>query len=333
MPPGSTSPRSWRPAGPAAVPIARFSATPECRDAIAAWQEWLTSEKRTSPHTSAAYGGDLARFFDFLTEHLGVVPGLAELGALRAADFRAYLARRAAENGARSSIARAMSVLRGFFRLLDRRGLVHNPVLATVRTPKLPLSVPKPVTITEAGETLDTVVETAAQPWVGARDLAILTLLYGCGLRLAEALGLARREAPVAPGTLTITGKGNKQRLVPILPAVAEAVAGYLAACPHPLAAEGPLFVGVRGGPLNPRLVQRRMTELRGLLGLAETATPHALRHSFATHLMAGGGDLRTIQELLGHASLSTTQRYTAVDTARLLEVYDKAHPRAKAGA
>jgi integrase/recombinase XerC len=329
LPPGSTSPRSWRPAGPAAVPLARYSAAPECRDAITAWQDWLTSEKRASPHTIAAYGGDLARFFDFLTEHLGSVPGLAELGALRAADFRAYLAHRAAGDSARSSMARAMSVLRGFFRLLDRRGLVHNPALATVRTPKLPHSVPKPVTAAEASEVLDTAVE-AAQPWVGARDLAILTLLYGCGLRLAEALGLARREAPVIAGTLSITGKGNKQRLVPILPVVAAAVASYLAACPHPLAADGPLFVGVRGGPLNPRLVQRRMSELRGLLGLPETATPHALRHSFATHLMAGGGDLRTIQELLGHASLSTTQRYTAVDTARLLEVYDKAHPRAK---
>jgi integrase/recombinase XerC len=331
LPPGSTSLRSWHQTGPATVQLTRFSATPPCREAIAAWQDWLTSEKRSSPHTAAAYGGDLARFFDFLTEHLGLVPGPAELGALRAADFRAYLARRAAENGARSSIARAMSVLRGFFRFLDRRGLVHNAALATVRTPKLPLSVPKPVTVAEASETLDAVVDSAAQPWVGARDLAILTLLYGCGLRLAEALGLSRREAPIAPGTLSITGKGNKQRLVPILPAVAEAVASYLAICPYALAGDGPLFVGVRGGPLNPRLVQRRMTELRGLLGLAETATPHALRHSFATHLMAGGGDLRTIQELLGHASLSTTQRYTAVDTARLLEVYDKAHPRAKA--
>jgi integrase/recombinase XerC len=332
LPPGSTSPPSWRPAGPAAIPIERFSATSECRDAIAAWQDWLASEKRTSPHTIAAYGGDLARFFDFLTEHLGAVPGLKQLGTLRAADFRAYLAHRAAEESARSSTARAMSVLRGFFRLLDRRGLAHNPALATVRTPKLPHSVPKPITAAEAGDTLDTVVESAAQPWVGARDLAILTLLYGCGLRLAEALGLARREAPVVAGTLSITGKGNKQRLVPILPVVAEAVLSYLAACPHTLAPDGPLFVGVRGGPLNPRLVQRRMTELRGLLGLPDTATPHALRHSFATHLMAGGGDLRTIQELLGHASLSTTQRYTAVDTARLLEVYDKAHPRAKSG-
>lgn len=329
MPAGSTSRPSW---GRAPQPIGpeRFAASPACREAIAAWQDWLASEKRASPHTLSAYGGDLARFFDFLTEHLGGPPGLAELGTLRAADFRAYLARRAAESGARSSIARAMSVLRGFFRFLDRRGLVHNAALATVRTPKLPVSVPKPLTAPDASEALDTVEALAAQPWVGARDIAILTLLYGGGLRLGEALGLSRREAPLAAGMLSITGKGNKQRLVPILPVVADAVGAYLEACPYPLALDGPLFVGVRGGPLNPRLVQRRMAELRSLLGLPETATPHALRHSFATHLLAGGGDLRTIQELLGHASLSTTQRYTAVDTARLLEVYDKAHPRAK---
>jgi integrase/recombinase XerC len=222
-----------------------------------------------------------------------------------------------------------MSVLRGFFRFLDRNGFAHNAALATVRTPKLPVSVPKPLTAGEAEETLAAVEEFAAQPWVAARDVAILTLLYGGGLRLAEALGLARRAAPLKPGMLSITGKGNKQRLIPILPIVAEAITAYLAVCPHALALEGPLFVGVRGGPLNPRLVQRRMAELRRHLGLPETATPHALRHSFATHLLAGGGDLRTIQELLGHASLSTTQRYTAIDTARLLEVYDKAHPRA----
>jgi integrase/recombinase XerC len=315
---------------PTPIALARFAAAADCRAAIAAWQDWLVSEKRASAHTVAAYGGDLARFFDFLAEHLGGMPDLATLGALRAADFRAYLARRAADDAARSSTARAMSVLRQFFRFLDRNGLVHNPALAAVRTPKLPQSVPKPVSAAEAEETLEAVDAVAAEPWIAARDVAILSLLYGAGLRLAEALGLARREAPLAAGTITITGKGRKQRLIPILPVVAEAVAAYLAACPHPLAAEGPLFVGARGGALNPRLVQRRMAELRRLLGLAESATPHALRHSFATHLLAGGGDLRTIQELLGHASLSTTQRYTAVDAAHLLAVYDKAHPRAR---
>ena len=327
MAPGSTSRRSWL-KQPAAPPVERFAAATDCRDAIAAWQEFLRSERRASPHTVAAYSGDLARFCDFLMEHLGAAPDLAALAGLRAGDFRAYLAHRAGEGTARPSLARAMSVLRQFFRFLDRRGLVHNAALATVRSPKLPVSVPKPVTAAEADEALSAV--DAAEPWIAARDTAILTLLYGGGLRLAEALGLSRREAPLAPVMLTITGKGNKERLIPILPVVAEAVRAYIEICPHRLATDGPLFVGLRGGPLNPRLVQRRMVELRRALGLPQTATPHALRHSFATHLLAGGGDLRTIQELLGHASLSTTQRYTAVDAARLLEVYDKAHPRAK---
>jgi integrase/recombinase XerC len=222
-----------------------------------------------------------------------------------------------------------MSVLRGFFRFLDRRGLAHNPDLATVRSPKLPASVPKPLTEIDAASTLASVDD--AQPWIAKRDVAVLTLLYGGGLRLAEALSLRRREAPLTAGTIRITGKGNKQRTVPILPVVAAAIADYLATCPHALGPDEPLFVGARGGPLNPRLVQGRMAQLRRALSLPESATPHALRHSFATHLLAGGGDLRAIQELLGHASLSTTQRYTAVDMTRLIEIYDQAHPRAKA--
>jgi integrase/recombinase XerC len=189
--------------------------------------------------------------------------------------------------------------------------------------------VPKALSAEDAAATLDTKQDWRA-PWIGMRDAAILTLLYGCGLRLGEALGLTRREAPLAPGTLVVTGKGNKTRRVPVLPAVAEAMQAYLALCPYDLARGDALFVGLRGGPLNPRLVQRRMEELRAELGLPETASPHALRHSFATHLLAGGADLRAIQELLGHASLSTTQRYTAVDAARLIAIYDKAHPRAK---
>jgi integrase/recombinase XerC len=332
LPPGSTSRNRRREpsqAGPAPIALAHFAADPECLSAITAWQSWLVAERRASPHTIAAYGSDLARFFAFLTDHLGIVPGLADLARLRATDFRAYLAQRAGEDLAASSRARAMSVLRGFFRFLDRRGLAHNPALATVRSPKPPVSLPKPLTAVDAAEALASVDD--AKPWIAKRDIAVLTLLYGCGLRLAEALSLTRREAPTAAGAIRITGKGNKQRLVPILPVVAAAVAEYLAACPYPLAADDPLFVGARGAKLNPRLVQGRMAQLRRALGLPEAATPHALRHSFATHLLAGGGDLRAIQELLGHASLSTTQRYTAVDMTRLVEVYDKAHPRAKA--
>ncbi|MDB5406621.1 MAG: Integrase [Rhodospirillales bacterium] len=331
MPPGSTSRPSRIAAAPAPVPLARFCAAGECLSAITEWQAWLGSEKRASPHTIAAYGGDLARFFDFLVEHLGTAPGFAELAALRAADFRAFLAQRAGDGKARSSTARAMSVVRGFYRFLDRRGLVHNPALATVRSPKLPISVPKPLTVTEAADTLDSVEEFASEPWIASRDLAILTLLYGCGLRLGEALGVTRREAPVTAGIMRITGKGNKERVVPILPVVAAAVADYVALCPFAEGPDSPLFLGARGGTLNPRIVQRRVVQLRQLLGLPGAATPHALRHSFATHLLAGGGDLRAIQELLGHSSLSTTQRYTAVDSKRLLAVYDEAHPRAKA--
>ena len=315
--------------GPA-IPLTRFSAAGDLAAAISNWQGWLQDERRASRHTALGYGRDLAGFLDFLSEHLGALPGLAALEALGPADFRAYLAARAQDGVGRSSSARALSTLRGFFRFLDRRGLAKNAALAAVRTPKLPKSVPKPLSAGDVRLALERIVELAEAPWIGQRDLAILTLLYGCGLRLSEALGLTRAGAPLAPGMLSITGKGRKTRLVPVLPAVSEAVAVYLALCPHRLAAKGPLFVGVRGGPLNPRLVQRQMQRLRALLGLPETATPHALRHSFATHLLAGGGDLRSIQELLGHASLSTTQRYTAVDAERLLAVYDRAHPRAK---
>jgi integrase/recombinase XerC len=330
--PAGLSPRAAPSRGPA-IPLARFAAAGDLAAAISDWQSWLESERRASRHTALGYGRDLAGFLDFLREHLGAVPGLAALEALGPADFRAYLAARARDGIERSSNARALSTLRGFFRFLDRRGLAKNAALAAVRTPKLPRSVPKPLSVEDAGLALARIVELAEAPWIGKRDLAILTLLYGCGLRLSEALGLMRAEAPVKPGMLRITGKGRKTRLVPVLPAVSEAVADYVAVCPHRLAAKGPLFVGVRGGPLNPRLVQRQMQRLRALLGLPETATPHALRHSFATHLLAGGGDLRSIQELLGHASLSTTQRYTAVDAERLLAVYDRAHPRAKAKA
>jgi integrase/recombinase XerC len=315
--------------GPEPMPLARFAAAPDLAAAVAEWQRWLASERRCSAHTLAAYGRDLAQFLDFLAEHRGEEPTLAGLAALAPADFRAWLARRAGDDLKRSSSARALSVLRGFFRFLDRRGLARNAALAAVKTPKLPKTVPKALSVAEA-DIATAEIDAEPAPWIGLRDAAILTLLYGCGLRLSEALSLTRREAPLAAGTLTVTGKGNKSRQVPVLPQVAAAMADYLAACPYPRGAGDALFLGARGGPLHPRQVQKRMAALRVALGLPETATPHALRHSFATHLLAGGGDLRSIQELLGHASLSTTQRYTAVDAERLIAVYDKAHPRAK---
>ncbi len=311
------------------TPIA-FLGDAALREAIAAWRRWLGEEKRCSAHTLDGYGRDLAAFLSFLTEHLGDAPRLDDLAGLTAADFRAWLARRGAEGLARSSQARAMSTLRGFFRFLDRRGLVHNAALAAVRSPRPPRAVPKPLAAEDALEALRTAAELQDAPWLAARDLALFSLLYGCGLRLGEALGLTRGQAPKGD-VMTVTGKGRKQRIVPVLPLVRSAVADYLALCPFAGGAEAPLFVGARGKPLNPGVVQRQMRRLRLLLGLPETATPHALRHSFATHLLAAGGDLRTIQELLGHASLSTTQRYTAVDAARLAAAYDAAHPRAKA--
>ncbi len=314
---------------PAPLPAARYSAADDLRAAVALWTQWLAGERRASPHTLAAYGRDLAFFLDFLTEHLGELPSLAAVDRLVPADFRAYLARRAADDLARSSLARELSVLRGFVRFLKRRGLASTAALTALRGPKLPAGVPKPLGIEDALATVSAAGELIPGNWQGKRDTAVLALLYGCGLRLSEALGLRRGEAPFGD-MLMVLGKGRKERLLPVLPAVRAAVADYLEACPYALDKDGPLFVGARGGPLSPRLVQRRMEALRGILGLPQSATPHALRHSFATHLLAGGGDLRAIQELLGHASLSTTQRYTAVDTERLLAAYDAAHPRAR---
>ena len=321
------------PALPAAIPLARFSAAADLRAAIGLWTGWLEGERRASAHTVAAYGRDLAFFLDFLTDHQGEPPALASFARLIPADFRAYLAYRAARVE-RASIARGLSVVRGFVRFLERRGLGSSPALLVLRAPKLPHSVPKPLSVADAAEMIDAPATLAAGgatagTWQGARDVAVLTLLYGCGLRISEALGLKRSEAPQGD-LITITGKGQKQRIVPVLPAVRRGIADYLAACPYALAPAGPLFVGARGGALSARLVQRQMERLRNALGLPDTATPHALRHSFATHLLGAGGDLRAIQELLGHASLSTTQRYTSVETERLLAVYAAAHPRAR---
>jgi len=314
---------------PAPLPLVRFAATDDLRAAIGLWLAWLSGERRASAHTVAAYGRDLAFFLDFLTEHLGELPKLSTIDALRVADFRAYLARRAQDGIGRSSSARGLSVLRGFVHFLQRRRLASATALAALRSPRLPQTLPKPLTIDDAAGTLDAAEGIAISRWQGKRDTAILALLYGCGLRISEALGLPRAAAPLGD-MLSINGKGGKQRLVPVLPSVRDAVTDYLDACPYALTKEGPLFVGARGGWLNPRVVQRQMALLRDFLGLPETATPHALRHSFATHLLGAGGDLRAIQELLGHASLSTTQRYTSVETERLLAIYNAAHPRAR---
>jgi integrase/recombinase XerC len=306
-----------------------FASEPALVRAVEDWWNWLAHEKRASPHTLDAYGRDLYGFLSFLGKHLGYGAGLKDLQNLKAVDFRAYLAERGNHGLGRAARARAMSTLRGFFRFLDRRGLVHNAAITTIRTPKTPRPVPKALSIAEAMEAVVAVGDIALEPWIAKRDVALLTLLYGCGLRISEALALNREQAPARGGMISVSGKGGKERLVPVLAVVAEAIGDYLAACPYAGGDGEPIFVGQRGKRLNPGVAQRQMRRLRALLGLPATATPHALRHSFATHLLAGGGDLRTIQELLGHASLSTTQRYTEVDRARLSAVYRDAHPRA----
>ncbi len=305
-----------------------FAARGDLVAAIADWRAWLNAERRASKHTADAYGRDLSAFLTFLTDHLGAQADCTDLACLKPADFRSYLAHRANLGIARSSIARGMSTLRNFFRFLGRTGRAENPAIGTVKTPRLPKTVPKAIDQDDAMRAIALAEELQQEPWIAARDSALLILLYGCGLRIGEALGLTCADAPTGD-TMRVIGKGQKERVVPVLPVVREAIAAYREICPFAATPGAPLFVGKRGKALNPGVVQRQVRTLRAHLGLADSATPHAFRHSFATHLLADGGDLRTIQELLGHASLSTTQRYTVVDAARLAKVYEKAHPRA----
>jgi integrase/recombinase XerC len=299
-------------------------------EAVAAWRRWLADEKRAAAHTLAAYERDLDAFLHFLTGHLGAAPALADLAALAPADFRAWLTKRTMAGGARSSTARALSVVRGFFAFLDRRGLARNAAIRALRTPKVPRAMPRPLTPADAKAVVREIGEVSDDAWIACRDVALLTLLYGCGLRISEALALDCKDVAARAAAITVTGKGAKQRLVPVLPAVWRAIDDYLSLRPWPAAPDSALFVGMRGARLNPAVAQRQMRRARAVLGLGDTATPHALRHSFATHLLGASGDLRAIQELLGHASLSTTQRYTEVAPAQMLEIYRRAHPRAR---
>jgi integrase/recombinase XerC len=305
-------------------------ATSFAPDAAAVAQAWLASlraERRMAPKTIEAYARDLAQFAQFMAEHLGEAPGTEALASLEAADFRAFLASRRRADASSRTLARQLSSLRSFYRFAEKTHRFRNPALSAIRSPKLPHAVPKPLTPEKAASLVrsDTFSTAEAPRWEEARDQAVLTLLYACGLRISEALSLTPAAAEAA--TLVITGKGNKTRRVPLLPAARQAIAAYRAACPFTLKTDEPMFRGARGGPLNPRLIQLQVARLRGALGLPETATPHALRHSFASHLLANGADLRVIQELLGHASLSTTQVYTEVNRAQLLAQYRKAHP------
>jgi integrase/recombinase XerC len=295
-------------------------------EAVNRWIDWLKTERKVSSLTVEAYQRDLASFLKFLVDHKGQEADLEILSNLRAVDFRAFLARRQREGLQGASLRRVFSSIRSFFKKQERDGIFHNPRLNSVRTARVGSKLPRPLSENDALEMLDT-IETESESWTDLRDMAVLTLLYGCGMRIAEALSLTYNTRPISD-RLTFVGKGNKERTVPILPVVVEAIDKYLASCPYPMSAESPLFLGKRGGKLSPRIIQLRMKDLRQGLGLPETATPHALRHSFATHLLANGGDLRSIQELLGHESLSSTQRYTDLDAEQLLKVYDKAHPR-----
>jgi integrase/recombinase XerC len=297
---------------------------------IDGWVKHLAAERRMSAKTVEAYRRDVLQFLRFLAEHLGGAPSLNELAALKPADVRAFMAARRADGIGSRSLMRMLAGMRAFGRFLERNGKGKVGALAAVRAPKLAKTLPRPLAIAAAKDMADPDIAAGdgRDVWIHARDAAVLALLYGCGLRISEALGLKRGDFG-ARDVLTVTGKGRKQRMVPLIPRVEKSISSYVALCPLDLPEDGPLFVGAKGGPLSPRIVQLAMARLRGALGLPETATPHALRHSFATHLLAGGGDLRSIQELLGHASLSTTQIYTAVDSDRLLEAYRSAHPRA----
>ena len=315
----------------ASTRLIHFSAGQDVRDAITEWTRWLKSERRASDNTTDAYSRDLSAFLAFLTDHLSSEPDLRALQSLNPADFRSYLAKRASQGLAKTSIARSMSTVRNFFRFLNRTGKVHNPAIDAVHTPKTPQSVPKALTTDDALGIVKMAGELQGELWLAKRDIALMLLLYGCGLRISEALSLNVNDLGQGEKTtLRVLGKGDKERIVPVLPIVTDAVAAYIKECPHVLSESAPLFLGKRGARLNAGVVQRQVRKVRALLGLGESATPHALRHSFATHLLSGGGDLRTIQELLGHASLSTTQRYTAVDQTKLRAVYEEHHPRAK---
>ena len=325
-------PAASAPQDTAPEPIELTSADPTITSEMVRWLSHLRAERRLSPKTLEAYARDLRQCLAFLCEHWGARVTLERFAGLEATDIRAFMAMRRADDIGSRSLMRSLAGLRSFGRFLEREGKGKVGALSAIKAPKVGKSLPKPIHIAAAKRLADADERAGEEreTWVLVRDAAVMALLYGSGLRISEALSLKRREVPL-PGSgdvITVTGKGNKTRMVPVLQNVLQLIADYAAMCPHTLPQEGPIFVGARGGPLSPRIIQLTMQRLRGALGLPDSATPHALRHSFATHLLSRGGDLRAIQELLGHASLSTTQIYTGIDSERLLEVYRSAHPR-----
>ena len=302
--------------------------SPALTDALNRWLDHQRALSGAAENTIKAYQADVMGFLAFMTQHNGAPQGLGPVAAIGVRDMRSWMAHERGRGVGARSLARSLSAVKSFYRwLAEREGFEPTAVLST-RSPKFQKKLPRPLTEDTATAMIDTVEFQSSEPWIAARDSAVVTLLYGCGLRISEALGLTGADAPL-PAVLRITGKGGKERIVPVIDAAREAVDSYLALCPYPKENDKPLFKAVRGGALSPRAIQKVMAQTRMQLGLPATATPHAMRHSFATHLLSAGGDLRAIQELLGHASLSTTQAYTAVDAARLMEVYDKAHPKA----
>ena len=301
---------------------------PAARDALSGWLDHARALNGAADNTLSAYRADVTDFIAFMTGHFAASQGLAALARIGVPDMRAWMAHLRAQDVAPRSVARKLSAVKSFYRwLAERQGFEPTSVLST-RAPKFQKKLPRPLTEDAARAMIDTVALQSRDGWIGARDAAVITLLYGCGLRISEALGLAGRDLPLAD-SLRILGKGNKERIVPVLPVARAAVQDYLRLCPYPMDHDAPVFRGARGGALNPRLVQKVTEQARLQLGLPASATPHAMRHSFATHLLAAGGDLRAIQELLGHASLSTTQAYTAVDEVHLMKVYEQTHPKA----
>ncbi|HEX4273421.1 MAG TPA: tyrosine recombinase XerC [Rhizomicrobium sp.] len=293
------------------------------------WLDQLAHERRASPHTIRAYGDDVTRFLGFQAGHLGGAVTEKALASLSPADIRAFITARRGEGLGAGGVQRMLAAVRSFYKFLSREGILENAAPRAIRTPRLKRRLPRPLSIDDAARAIEQAGEHDID-WLGARDAALLTLLYGAGLRISEALSLKRGDVPLG-ATLTVLGKGRKERSVPVLPVVGEALDIYVRKIPFDGAPSSPLFLSRRGRAMSAREAQGLMQKLRGSLGLAERATPHALRHSFATHLLSGGGDLRSVQELLGHASLSTTQIYTEIDTRQLRETYEKAHPRAKA--
>ncbi|WP_292287453.1 tyrosine recombinase XerC [Marivita sp.] len=302
---------------------------PAARDALEGWLASSRALNGTSENTLTAYRCDVLDFIAFMTHYKGEAQGLAPLARITVPDMRAWMARTRSEGASARSLARKLSAVKSFYRWLAERESFEPTAVLSTRAPKFEKKLPRPLNEDAARAMIDTVGEQSRKGWVGARDMAVVTLLYGCGLRISEALGLTGQDLPLSEA-IRITGKGGKERVVPVLPVARQALATYIAACPFEMEPGSPVFRGVRGGALSPRIVQKATEQARMQLGLPATATPHAMRHSFATHLLSAGGDLRAIQELLGHSSLSTTQAYTSVDTVHLMKVYEASHPKSK---